>query len=177
MHACSQACARTDTQTHTHLQACFNPVQLRRLEELGRLQCPEQILALGVLGVPAVQQVEHVVLQQLLVADAHLYTCTHRNARASGEGYGAFLFSHGNWTSSEHLKNLDALEHASNLSEDNTFLQTSPLRHALQIFPEQHRITGKLNGVLMLFASSKGSRAKNFYSSFFNITAKSHAFR
>ena len=66
-----------ENRKSTHLQACLHPVQLRGLEELGGLQGLEQILALGVLGVAAVQQVEHVVFQQLLVADAHLHTHTH----------------------------------------------------------------------------------------------------
>ena len=61
-----------------HLQADLNPVQLRGLEELGAAQRPKEVLLLEVLGRPVVQLVEHEVLQQLLVAHAHLdRVCLH----------------------------------------------------------------------------------------------------
>mmetsp|Transcript_736 Transcript_736/g.1704 ORF Transcript_736/g.1704 Transcript_736/m.1704 type:complete len:700 (-) Transcript_736:62-2161(-) len=55
-----------------HLQPRLHPVQLRALEELRLLQRLEQALALEPLGRALVQLVEHVALEQLLVAHAHL---------------------------------------------------------------------------------------------------------
>mmetsp|Transcript_61033 Transcript_61033/g.143984 ORF Transcript_61033/g.143984 Transcript_61033/m.143984 type:complete len:850 (-) Transcript_61033:159-2708(-) len=61
-----------------HLQPGLDPVDLRRLEELGRAQDLEQVALVQRLGVPVVQPVEHVALEQLLVAHAHLHGVVRR---------------------------------------------------------------------------------------------------
>jgi hypothetical protein len=54
------------------LQAGLDPVDLRALEELSRGEGAEEVLLVERLARLAVQLVEHVALEQLLVADAHL---------------------------------------------------------------------------------------------------------
>mmetsp|Transcript_4532 Transcript_4532/g.13244 ORF Transcript_4532/g.13244 Transcript_4532/m.13244 type:complete len:1314 (+) Transcript_4532:2393-6334(+) len=55
------------------LQARLHPVDLRRLEKLGGAQGAEEVLLVDALRGPPVELVEHVALEQLLVADAHLH--------------------------------------------------------------------------------------------------------
>lgn len=59
--------------TRAHLQAGLDPVELRDLEELGGLEGLEEVLLVLVLRGAVVQLVEHQVLEQLLVAHAHLH--------------------------------------------------------------------------------------------------------
>ena len=55
-----------------HLKTNLYPVQLCALEELGGLQSLKQALLLQVLGMAVVKPVQHIHLEQLLVAHPHL---------------------------------------------------------------------------------------------------------
>mmetsp|Transcript_34164 Transcript_34164/g.96254 ORF Transcript_34164/g.96254 Transcript_34164/m.96254 type:complete len:297 (-) Transcript_34164:851-1741(-) len=57
----------------TDLESRFDPVDLRGLEELGGLERLEEVPLLHGLGRAVLQGVEHVGLEQFLVADAHLH--------------------------------------------------------------------------------------------------------
>ena len=54
------------------LQSGLDPVQLRGLEELGRAEASEEVLLLEALGGALVKLVEHVALEELLVAHSDL---------------------------------------------------------------------------------------------------------
>lgn len=56
----------------THLQTGLHPIELRRLEELGRRQRAEEVALVERLRRPVLELVEHVALEQLLVAHADL---------------------------------------------------------------------------------------------------------
>jgi hypothetical protein len=51
----------------THLQTSFDPIQLRRLEELRRLQLTEQVLPGHRFLRPSTQLIQHKALQKFLV--------------------------------------------------------------------------------------------------------------
>ncbi|KAK2193478.1 hypothetical protein NP493_12g04016 [Ridgeia piscesae] len=57
----------------THLQTNLHPVQLGRLEELGRLERPEQVPLFLRLGWTVFECIQHKVLEELLVGHAHLH--------------------------------------------------------------------------------------------------------
>ena len=57
---------RCDTTTHLH------PVELSRLEELGRCQCAKQVALVQRLGRAMLELVDDVTLEQLLVRDTDL---------------------------------------------------------------------------------------------------------
>lgn len=55
----------------TDLEASFDPIKLRQLEELGLLEGAEQVTLVLGFGALMVQAVENPALQELLVADTH----------------------------------------------------------------------------------------------------------
>lgn len=78
----------------TYLQANLHPVQSGGLEELGGFEGAKEALAPLVLGRPVVQPVEHIHLQQLLVAHPDLHRVGGRAVLLQDHATSANLRSH-----------------------------------------------------------------------------------
>ena len=56
-----------------HLQSRLHPIQIRRLEELGRFERPEQISPFLRFGRPMFERIQYEHFEQLLVRDSHFH--------------------------------------------------------------------------------------------------------